>query len=222
MELARNGLFVDELIKLGDETIIAELIYNRYGKEYYDKLKTHKSDKIRLELARNGYYPDTFIHDDNEDIQAAIVRNYPSFARMVMDKDSAIIYSALTLAIGDELHPNIDDLETFISMKNPHPTYVDPYVNSRSHKAFDIKLEAEKLPKSNKSRYELYHDLCDVRYAQTMTVLQIDSLLYLESLIGREHVTESMLNQIIEKDCLSYMSRYQFVNRIVDERSLYL
>lgn len=85
MELARNGLFVDELMKLGDETIIAELIYNRYGKEYYDELKTHKSDKIRFELARNGYYPDTFIHDNNEDIQAAVVCSHPSFVHMVMN-----------------------------------------------------------------------------------------------------------------------------------------
>lgn len=222
MELARNGLFVDELIKLGDEGLIAELIHNRYGKEYYDKLKTHKSDKIRLELARNGYYPDTFIHDDNEDIQAVVVCSHPSFAHMVIHKESTIIYDALTLTIGDELHPNIDDLEAFVNMKNPRRIHTSPYVNNESHKAFDIKLEAEKLPKSDKSRYELYHDLCDVRYAQTMTVLQIDSLLYLESLIGHAHVTEAMLNQIIEADCTSYMSRYEFVNRIVAERSLYL
>lgn len=221
MELARNGLFVDDLIKLGDEDIIAELIYNRYGKEYYDELKTHQSDKIRLELAKNGYYPEHFIHDDNEDIQAAVVRCYPSFAHMVMDKESTVIYDALTLTIGDELHPNIDDLEAFIDMKKPRPTYTSPYVNNESHKAFDIKLKAEKLPKSGKSRYELYHDLFDVRYAQTMTVLQIDSLLYLESLISYAHVTEAMLNQIIEADCTSYISRYEFVNRIVAERSLY-
>ena len=222
MELARNGLFVDELIKLGDECVIAELIYNRYGKEYYDEFKTHKSDKIRLELARNGYYPDIFIHDGNEDIQAAVIRNHPSFAHMIMNKEGAIIYDALTLTIGDELHPNIDDLEAFINMKKPRPTYTSPYVNNESHKAFDIKLKAEKLPKSDKSRYELYHDLFDVRYAQTMTVLQIDSLLYLESLIGHAHVTETMLNQIIENDYISYIDRYESVNRIVDTRSLFL
>ena len=222
MELARNGLFVDELIKLGNEDIIAELIYNRYGKEHYDELKTHKSDKIRLQLARNGYYPGHFIHDDNEDIQAAVVCSHPSFAHMVMNKEGATIYDALTLAIGDELHPNIDDVETFVNMKKPRPTHVSPYVNNESHKAFDIKLKAEKLPKSDKSRYELYHDLFDVRYAQTMTVLQIDSLLYLESLIGHAHVTEAMLNQIVEADCISYINRYESVNRIVDTRSLFL
>lgn len=222
MELARNGLFVDELMKLGDETIIAELIYNRYGKEYYDELKTHKSDKIRFELARNGYYPDTFIHDNNEDIQAAVVCSHPSFVHMVMNKEGATIYNALVLAIGDELHPNIDDLEAFIDMKKPQPTNSHPYVDDTSLEAFIDKLEAEKLPKSDKSRYELYHDLCDVRYAQTMTVLQIDSLLYLESLIGHAYVTEAMLNQIIEKDCLTSMSRHEFINRIVDTRSLFL
>lgn len=221
MELARNGLFVDELMKLGDETIIAELIYNRYGKEYYDKLKTHKSDKIRFELARNGYYPDIFIHDSNEDIQAAVVRNHPSFAHMIMNKESTVIYNTLVLAIGDELHPNIDDLEAFTNRKKPQPTNAHPYVDDTSEEAFRIKLKAEKLPKSGKSRYELYHDLFDVRYAQTMTVLQIDSLLYLESLISYAHVTEAMLNQIIEADCTSYISRYEFVNRIVAERSLY-
>lgn len=64
--------------------------------------------------------------------------------------------------------------------------------------------------------------LFDVRYAQTMTVLQIDSLLYLESLIGHAHVTEAMLNQIVEADCISYINRYESVNRIVDTRSLFL
>ena len=222
MELARNGLFVDDLIKLGDEGVIAELIYNRYGKEYYDELKTHKSDKIRLELARNGYYPEHFIHDDNEDIQAAVVCSHPSFAHMVMDKESTVIYNTLVLAIGDELHPNIDDLEAFTNWKKPQPTNAHPYVDDTSEEAFRIKLKAEKLSKSDKSRYELYHDLFDVRYAQSMTVLQIDSLLYLESLIGHAHVTEAMLNQIIEKDCLTSMSRHELVNRIVDYRSLFL
>lgn len=222
MELARNGLFVDDLIKLGDEGVIAELIHNRYGKEHYDELKTHKSDKIRLQLARNGYYPGHFIHDDNEDIQAAVVCNHPSFAHMVMNKEGATIYNALVLAIGDELHPNIDDLNAFINMKKPHPTHAKPYVDDTSIEAFITKLKAEKLPKSDKSRYELYHDLFDVRYAQTMTVLQIDSLLYLESLIGHAHVTEAMLNQIVEADCISYINRYESVNRIVDTRSLFL
>ena len=55
-----------------------------------------------------------------------------------------------------------------------------------------------------------------------MTVLQIDSLLYLESLIGHAHVTEAMLNQIVEADCISYINRYESVNRIVDTRSLFL
>lgn len=107
-------------------------------------------------------------------------------------------------------------------MKKPQPTNSHPYVDDTSLEAFIDKLEAEKLPKSDKSRYELYHDLCDVRYAQTMTVLQIDSLLYLESLIGHAYVTEAMLNQIIEKDCLTSMSRHEFINRIVDTRSLFL
>lgn len=222
MELARNGLFVDALIKLGDEDVIAELIRNRYGAEYYDELKTHKSDKIRLALARNGHYPGHFIHDENEDIQAAVVRSHPSFAHMVMDKESTVIYNALVLAIGDELHPNIDDLEAFVRMKKPQPTNAHPYVDDTLEEAFKIKLKAEKLPKSDKSRYELYHDSFDIRYARTMTVLQIDSLLYLESLIGHAHVTEAMLNQIIEKDCLTSMSRHELVNRIVDFRPLFL
>lgn len=222
MELARNGLFVDELIKLGDESVIAELIHNRYGKEYYDELKTHQSDKIRLELAKNGYYPGHFIHDDNEDIQAAVVRSHPSFAHMVMDKESTVIYNALVLAIGDELHPNIDDLEAFINRKKPQPIDSNPYVDDASEGAFSVKLKAEKLSKSDKSRYELYHDLFDIRYAQTMTALQIDTLLYLEDLIGHAHVTESMLNQIIENDCLTYMSRCEFANRIADYYQLFL
>lgn len=222
MELARNGLFADELIKLGDDSVIAELIYNRYGKEYYDELKTHQSDKIRLELAKNGYYPEHFIHDDNEDIQAAVVRSHPSFAHMVMGKESTVIYNSLVLAIGDELHPNIDDLEAFTNRKKPQPTNAHPYVDDTSEEAFRIKLKAEKLSKSDKSRYELHHDLFDIRYAQSMTVLQIDSLLYLESLIGHAHVTEAMLNHIIEKDCLTSMSRHELVNKIVDFGTLFL
>lgn len=222
MELARNGLFVDNLIKLGDDSIIAELIHNRYGKEYYDELKTHQSDKIRLELAKNGYYPENFIYDDNEDIQAAVVRSHPSFAHMVMDKESTVIYNALVLAIGDELHPNVDDLEAFINRKKPQPTNAHPYVDDTSIEAFRIKLAAEKMLKSDKPRYELYRHSCNAEFAQTMTALQIDSLLYLERLIGSTNVTEAMLNHIIEKDYLSYMSRSELVNRIVDERSLFL
>lgn len=222
MELARNGLFVDELIKLGDESVIAELIHNRYGKEYYDELKTHQSDKIRLELAKNGHYPEHFIHDDNEDIQAAVVRSHPSFAHMVMDKESIVIYNTLVLAIGDELHPNIDDLEAFTKRKKPQPTNSHPYVDDTLVKAFRIKLAAEKMLKSDKPRYELYRYSCNEEFAQTMTVLQIDSLLYLESLIGQENVTEAMLNHIINKDCLESMSRYELVNTIVDFRTLFL
>lgn len=222
MELARNGLFVGNLIKLGDESVIAEIIHNRYGQEYYEELKTHKSDKIRLELARNGHYPEYFIHDDNEDIQAAVVRSHPSFAHMVMDKESTVIYNALVLAIGDELHPNIDDLEAFVHMKKPQPTNAHPYVDDTSREAFNIKLAAERMPKSDKPRYELYCQSCNTEFAQTMTALQIDSLLYLERLIGPTNVTEAMLNHIIDKDCLTSMSRYELVNTIADFRTLFL
>lgn len=222
LQLALAGLYVDELVKLNDETILSELIDRRYVQDQYETLKNHESKKVRLALARNGYFPDYFILDNDEDIKAAVIINHPSYIKHIIgkhDKHSLTIYNALVIALGDELNPNLEHLEKFIK-QYPQPKFNDDYVEKISDKALQIKLNADKKPKTDKSRYELYRSF-DERYAQTMTALQVDSLLYLQDVIGHSQVRKSMIDHIIEVDALNYMDRYDVVNRIINEQSLY-
>lgn len=222
LQLALAGLYVDELVKLNDETILVELIKCRYGKEHYETLKNHESKKVRQALARHGYFPNDFILDKDEDVKANVIINHPSYIKHIIgqhNKHSLTIYNALVIALGDDLKPNLEHLEKFIK-QYPQPKNANDYVEKISGKALEVKLKADQKPKTDKTRYELYRSF-DERYAQTMTALQVDSLLYLQDMIGHSQVTKSMIDHIIEVDALDYMDRYDVVNIIINEQSLY-
>ena len=198
LQMALAGLYVDELVKLNDETVLSALIDRRYVQDQYETLKNHESKKIRLALARNGYFPEYFIMDKDEDIKAAVIINHPTYIKHIIcqhDKHSLTIYNALVIALGDELNPNLEHLEKFIKQYT-QPKSHDDYVEKISSQALQIKLKADKKPKTDKTRYELYRSF-DERYAQTMTALQVDSLLYLQEVIGHSQVTKSMIDQLI-------------------------
>ena len=84
--LAKNGLFVDELIKLEDVSTICTLIDNGYAQEYYPKWKKHTSHHVRDSLASAGWYPEEFLRDGDRMVRANVLKKHPEYAFRLLDR----------------------------------------------------------------------------------------------------------------------------------------
>lgn len=79
-KLARRGICVEELAKMEEVPVVCSLITYGYATEYYERWSKHTSPDIRLDLSRNGYFPETFLRDRDRLVRAAVLEKHPEYA----------------------------------------------------------------------------------------------------------------------------------------------
>lgn len=75
--MARNGRYIDKLIKTNDKYIIAELVRYEYAQEHYKKWAENGEDEVQEALLEKGRHIDILNRSKNEDIRFEIAKRYP-------------------------------------------------------------------------------------------------------------------------------------------------
>ena len=83
--LAKYPSCIQALLKSDDEDLIRHLIWQGQEQERYEEWKHHYRPGVRLALATNGYDPDYFIHDNNQDVKFEAFKHKPSLLPNILN-----------------------------------------------------------------------------------------------------------------------------------------
>ena len=109
-ELARHGIYVDELVKLNDDELTYTLVLNHHAEQYYEQWKHHPSQNVRYTLALQGYYPEHFIHDPDYEIKGVVTINNPHFIPQVINEPQMLDDIIIAINRWKEFDPEIGRL----------------------------------------------------------------------------------------------------------------
>lgn len=97
---------------------IIKAINNGEHKEQYEKWARHEDVGVRHTLARQGYFPEIFVNDQNYVIKVAILRTHPEYTKHFLGDED--YYIEVNLALETVTYPDIkvleqhlEDLDTF-------------------------------------------------------------------------------------------------------------
>ena len=91
---------------------IIKAINNGEHKGYYEKWSQHEDSNVRYTLAINGYFPDRFIKDTNEDVKMGVLSSHPEYIHHLLDDET--VYQRVNLVIEKEKYPDVDVLAEHI------------------------------------------------------------------------------------------------------------
>lgn len=80
-EMVKRGIRVHEALAHNEDLPILAAIRANLMEERYEQWSTHNAWKVRKELAKRGYFPEVFIHDEDSDVRSAVLFAYPYLAK---------------------------------------------------------------------------------------------------------------------------------------------
>lgn len=103
---------------MNTENDIITAIFKGEQQEKYAEWAKHKNSQIRYALAQQGYYPEIFIKDEQEDIQIQTFTKYPETIKYLLNDENQ--YETVNNILSKEhdidievLKQHIEDLKTF-------------------------------------------------------------------------------------------------------------
>lgn len=109
--MAKKEYGLDALIKYDAVEALIHMIRNEKGKKYYEQLKNHKIYGVRVALAKNGYFPDEFIHDKNDYVKIAVVEKHPEHLDHVLHLHD--FENTITRVVCEYENINYETLKTY-------------------------------------------------------------------------------------------------------------
>lgn len=130
-ELVKRGIRVEDALALNESEPILEAILQGYVPEKYSEWMTHPHEDVREALAKAGYFPETYIHDEDKDVRIAVLEKHPEYVSQLLknydnynDIHDYIIWSE---------QPDVNMLKTFIEAPKPAYCY-DGYEDALEYK----------------------------------------------------------------------------------------
>lgn len=91
---------------------IIKAIRNGEHTEFYEKWSHHEDSNVRYTLAINGYFPDRFINDKNDNVRMVVLTVHPEYTRHLLD--DATLYQRVNLYLEQQRYPDVDVLAKHI------------------------------------------------------------------------------------------------------------
>lgn len=122
-EMVKRGILVHEALAYNEELPIVEAIRAGLMEERYEQWSTHNMHRVRKELAKRGYFPEVFIHDEDPYVRSAVFFAYPQLAEELLT--DALTYlrtwenikfsrrisaEAFKAFLDTPIHPNVDNV----------------------------------------------------------------------------------------------------------------
>lgn len=122
-EMVKRGIRVREALAYNEELPIIEAIRANLMEERYEQWSTHNARRVRKELAKRGYFPEVFIHDEDPYVRSAVFFAYPHLAEELLT--DALTYlrtwenikfsrqisaEAFKAFLDTPIHPNVDNV----------------------------------------------------------------------------------------------------------------
>ena len=126
-ELVKRGIRVEDAVALNESQPIREAILQGYLPEKYNEWKNFKHEEVRQALAKTGYFPETYIHDENKHVRIAVLEKHPEYVSQLLttyDNYNAVQEHIIWLDT-----PDATMLKTFIDAPKPEYCY-DGYEES--------------------------------------------------------------------------------------------
>lgn len=103
----------------------SEIVYyirTKKHEECYKEWSQHPNEDIRYELAKQGYFPDTFINDKSPEVRQETVKAHPEYiTKLLRQKKDVRVVAKLLM---EEVNPDIEVLKQHIQdLKTFEPHY---------------------------------------------------------------------------------------------------
>lgn len=122
-QMVKRGIRVHEALAYNEELPVIEAIRANLMEERYEQWSTHHAHRVRKELAKRGYFPEVFIHDEDPYVRSAVFFAYPHLAEELLSdaltylrtweniKFSRQISAGVLKAFLDTpIHPSVDNV----------------------------------------------------------------------------------------------------------------
>lgn len=145
LELVKRGIRVEDAVALNESEPIREAILQGYVPEKYTEWMTHPHEDVRESLAEAGYFPETYIHDDDNDVRLAVLAKHPEYVSHLLKTYED--YNAIHKYIIQLDQPDTDMLKTFIEAPKPE-NCDDGYRDVLLYKLQSLTADATPLAKT--------------------------------------------------------------------------
>lgn len=122
-QMVKRGIMVREALEYNEELPIIEAIRAGLMEERYEQWSTHNARRVRKELAKRGYFPEVFTHDEDPYVRSAVFFAHPHLAEELLS--DALTYlrtwetikfsrqisaEAFKAFLDTPIHPNVDNV----------------------------------------------------------------------------------------------------------------
>lgn len=148
-ELVKRGIRVEDALALNESEPILEAILQGYVPEKYAEWMAHPHEDVREALAKAGYFPETYIQDEDKDVRIAVLEKHPEYVNQLLknydnynDIHDYIIWSD---------QPDVNMLKTFIEAPIPAYCY-DGYEDALEYKLLALTTDITPIEKTMTSK----------------------------------------------------------------------
>lgn len=144
-ELVKRGIRVEDAVALNESQPIREAILQGYLPEKYNEWKNFKHEEVRQALAKTGYFPETYIHDENKHVRIAVLEKHPEYVSQLLTTYGN--YNAVHEYIIWLDTPDATMLKTFIEATKPAHCY-DGYEESLQYQLQALTADVTPIEKT--------------------------------------------------------------------------
>lgn len=127
IEMASEGICVNELAKLDHDTIRCVLIANEHATEHYPEWARTGTRTVQYTLADTSYCPDLLIQSPHAEVRLRVAKKHPQYMTMLMNKvenEKEAWYSIYDVFMTQE-HPEPSLLKRFFKYDRPNGANLD-------------------------------------------------------------------------------------------------
>lgn len=92
---------------------LLELVKSKQYQDQYEAIKYYPEDKIRKEIARQGYFPEDYLNDSSMNIRLVVLEEHEEYVPQLMATRKAWDSVLLTNYFKHHKNPNVEHLKAF-------------------------------------------------------------------------------------------------------------
>ena len=77
-----------ELARHNKTSELLELVESKQYQDQYEAIKYYSEDKIRKEIARQGYFPEDYLNDSSMDIRLVVLEEHEEYVPQLMEVEN--------------------------------------------------------------------------------------------------------------------------------------
>lgn len=108
-----TNMNLKELARHYKTSELLELVKSKQYQDQYEAIKYYPEDKIRKEIARQGYFPEDYLNDSSMDIRLVVLEEHEEYVPQLMATRKAWDSVLLTTYFKHHKNPNVEHLKAF-------------------------------------------------------------------------------------------------------------